>query len=366
MLISSWNVNSVRARILNIKEYLKKFSPDILMIQEIKTEDKNYPYDEIKSLTGFKNTTMNLNKNFSIKFGTNVAEIKDANKSLDSILRQGNIDWNNPQEKNKVMKDIERIIQVSYSKQVQLAKYLNNFKKLEINLSNVNLSERQVETDQSRLERGQITLADVAQSESSLAGAKAKFTEAKNEVFTGKLNYENVIGLISDIKNLENGKNSIWAGESAGGGLSTGLAVDDSFNIKPDKLVLLSPWLDLSDRNRDRSYLKNKDILLALDGMHFVGEYYAGEFDPTDPILSPVFADINNFPETLIQVCSNELLYNDAIEFTKKLREKGTKYELQVWDDLWHAWHFFPIKESSDALKKIVNFITSDSYSSPK
>ena len=43
MLISSWNVNSVRARILNIKEYLKKFSPDILMIQEIKTEDKNYP-----------------------------------------------------------------------------------------------------------------------------------------------------------------------------------------------------------------------------------------------------------------------------------------------------------------------------------
>ena len=50
MLISSWNVNSVRARILNITEYLKKFSPDILMIQEIKTEDKNYHYEEIKSL----------------------------------------------------------------------------------------------------------------------------------------------------------------------------------------------------------------------------------------------------------------------------------------------------------------------------
>ena len=50
MIISSWNVNSVRARIENIKEYLKKFSPNILMIQEIKTEDKNYPYKEIKSL----------------------------------------------------------------------------------------------------------------------------------------------------------------------------------------------------------------------------------------------------------------------------------------------------------------------------
>ena len=50
MIISSWNVNSVRARIENIKEYLKKFSPTVLMIQEIKTEDKNYPYEEIKSL----------------------------------------------------------------------------------------------------------------------------------------------------------------------------------------------------------------------------------------------------------------------------------------------------------------------------
>ena len=37
MIISSWNVNSVRARISNIQEYLKKFSPDILMMQEIKT-----------------------------------------------------------------------------------------------------------------------------------------------------------------------------------------------------------------------------------------------------------------------------------------------------------------------------------------
>ena len=50
MIISSWNVNSVRARLENIKEYLKKFSPDIVLIQEIKTEDRTYPYDEIKSL----------------------------------------------------------------------------------------------------------------------------------------------------------------------------------------------------------------------------------------------------------------------------------------------------------------------------
>jgi len=50
MIISSWNVNSVRARIENIKEYLNKFSPNILMMQEIKTPNETYPYDDIKSL----------------------------------------------------------------------------------------------------------------------------------------------------------------------------------------------------------------------------------------------------------------------------------------------------------------------------
>tara|TARA_X000000368_G_scaffold380236_1_gene335910 strand:- start:160 stop:936 length:777 start_codon:yes stop_codon:yes gene_type:complete len=50
MIITSWNVNSVRARIENIKRYLKKFSPDILMMQEIKTEDPTFPYDDFSSL----------------------------------------------------------------------------------------------------------------------------------------------------------------------------------------------------------------------------------------------------------------------------------------------------------------------------
>ncbi len=50
MIISSWNVNSVRARIENITDYLKKFSPDIIMMQEIKTEDQNFPYDDFKKL----------------------------------------------------------------------------------------------------------------------------------------------------------------------------------------------------------------------------------------------------------------------------------------------------------------------------
>ena len=50
MIIASWNVNSVRARILNILDYLKKDKPDILFLQEIKTDNINFPSDEFKKI----------------------------------------------------------------------------------------------------------------------------------------------------------------------------------------------------------------------------------------------------------------------------------------------------------------------------
>ncbi|MDC0010016.1 TolC family protein [Candidatus Pelagibacter sp.] len=77
-------------------------------------------------------------------------------------------------------------------------------KKLKINQSNLSLLERQVETNKARLERGQITLSDLAQSESSLAGAQANFIQSKNEIISSKLNYENVIGPIVNINSLNN------------------------------------------------------------------------------------------------------------------------------------------------------------------
>ena len=75
--------------------------------------------------------------------------------------------------------------------------------KLKINKNNINLLERQVETDQARLERGQISLADLAQSESSLAGAQANFIQARNEVVTAKLIYEKIIGPINKLSTLD-------------------------------------------------------------------------------------------------------------------------------------------------------------------
>ena len=75
--------------------------------------------------------------------------------------------------------------------------------KLKINRSNVNLLDRQVETDRIRLERGNVSLSDVAQSESSLAGAQAKLIQAENDFLTSKLNYENIIGKLNDPELLD-------------------------------------------------------------------------------------------------------------------------------------------------------------------
>ena len=86
---------------------------------------------------------------------------------------------------------------------------LSATEKLSINSENIDLLERQVETDSIRLDKGEISLSDFAQSESALAGAQAKFIEANNEVTISKLNYENIIGNINDIDTLKKSFNAI-------------------------------------------------------------------------------------------------------------------------------------------------------------
>ena len=66
------------------------------------------------------------------------------------------------------------------------------YKNEEFNFLNVNLFERQVESDSARMQKGEITLTDLAQSESSLAGARAELIKAKTELFSSKKNFERI------------------------------------------------------------------------------------------------------------------------------------------------------------------------------
>ena len=92
------------------------------------------------------------------------------------------------------LKKIEQEILLSAAKAHM--DFLLNKKKVNINLINIDLLERQVETDQNRLEKGEISLTDLAQSEASLAGARAKLITAQNDLLSSKANFQKIIGKI--------------------------------------------------------------------------------------------------------------------------------------------------------------------------
>ena len=87
MKISSWNVNSIRARIINIKEYLNSSSPDIAMFQEIKTQEETYPFDEIEKL-GYS-SYVNGQKSYNGVSILSKKKLKEINKTLpgDKIMQ---------------------------------------------------------------------------------------------------------------------------------------------------------------------------------------------------------------------------------------------------------------------------------------
>ena len=137
--------------------------------------------------------------------------VKDVDPSTQSIkIEQTLIDFGRSADvkKNKIGINLAAIKLLKREQEV-LFKAIEAYsglilanEKLEINKSNLDLLERQVETNRARLERGQITLSDLAQSESSLAEAQANFIQSQNEIIANKLNYENVIGPITDTNSL--------------------------------------------------------------------------------------------------------------------------------------------------------------------
>ena len=114
---------------------------------------------------------------------------------------------------------------------------------LKINSKNLNLLIRQVENDKIRRDRGQITNTDLAQSESSLAGAQAQFAKAKSDLLISKLNYENIIGKISDPIQLQKNSNAI-----VGIPVTLNEAINLSKQNNPDILIAK---LDLEKSEKD-------------------------------------------------------------------------------------------------------------------
>ena len=66
--------------------------------------------------------------------------------------------------------------------------------------------------------------------------------------------------------------------------------------------------------------------------------YVPGPVDRKDPLISPLFADLNGFPPTLIQVGSAETLLSDATRFAAAAGSFDVDVTLEIWPHMIHAW----------------------------
>ena len=160
---------------------------------------------------------------------------------------------------------------------------------------------------------------------------------------------------------LEYGKeNIVFLGDSAGGGLAISLFMylRDIGIPTPKKLILMSPWLDVSMSNKEVFDYREKDLILTIDGLIECGKYYAGETDTKDWRTSPMYGNLENLPETHIFVGGSELFYPDCRDFVSKAKKEGYMAELHFYDNMQHDWPIIPmIPEAKQARNEIIGLI---------
>jgi len=160
------------------------------------------------------------------------------------------------------------------------------------------------------------------------------------------------------------------AGDSAGGNHSLSLIawVKEQDLQQPDAAVALSPATDLTFTAPS---LRNNLGTDALLGPAFKpltrfplpllwwGTFLFFRMSPSNPLLSPLRADLSGLPPTLIHVSDTEMLVDDARRYTRKARAAGSPVELRIWPGMFHVWHIFTpqLPEADDALKDIGDFL---------
>lgn len=157
--------------------------------------------------------------------------------------------------------------------------------------------------------------------------------------------------------------NIIIMGDSAGAGFALGLTqiLRDQGKAMPHKMVLLSPWLDVSMTDPMQPALAKKDRILGVDGLRAAGEWWAGENTAVDaPPVSPIFGSLENLPPMAVFTGTFDLLWPDA----RKLKEKGEAAGLSLdyfeFPAMQHVWVLFPIPEAKKARQQIAAFINAD------
>ena len=151
----------------------------------------------------------------------------------------------------------------------------------------------------------------------------------------------------------------VLAGDSAGGNMALVLCLRlrAEGRMLPGALLLMSPWTDMTCSGESLTERADIDPVLTPEYIYAVREAYAGGLDPSDCLLSPLFADFAGFPPALIQVGTHEILYSDAERLAERMLAAGADCRLEVWENMWHDFQMYPSKTASNAIQNMAHFL---------
>lgn len=154
----------------------------------------------------------------------------------------------------------------------------------------------------------------------------------------------------------------VVAGDSSGGNvvLSTLLKRRDENKKLPQGIFLLSPWTDLTNNAPSRRFNFKKDALFgeAYPKLLVDNPYIEDVKNRKDPYVSPIYGNYKNFPKTLIQYGSDEILSDDSKFVYNAMKTSGVDVKLEEYEGMIHVFQLFPMLDKRDeALKNISNFL---------
>jgi len=168
-----------------------------------------------------------------------------------------------------------------------------------------------------------------------------------------------MLGLARELIERAGNSNVTFAGDSAGGGIALALAqqLHDQSLPLPARLVLLSPWLDVTLSDPSQPALARIDPILDMPGGRIAGRMYAGELSPTDPRVSSLFGTLRGLPPIAVITGTHDLLYPDARRLADKARQEGARLDLYEYDSLFHVFVAVGLPETRRAMDQIAAFI---------
>jgi acetyl esterase/lipase len=152
----------------------------------------------------------------------------------------------------------------------------------------------------------------------------------------------------------------VVVGDSAGGGLALAilLKLRDEGAALPAAAVALSPWTDLALTGGSCARNVKRDVF-KLEELRMLAAFYLAGADPRSPYASPLFGDLAGLPPVLIQVGSDEMLFDDSVRVAERLRSAGGEAELEIWPRMPHGWHLYAriLPEAQQAISRVGEFV---------